>query len=401
MGRLSGGLIVTEVAVSCVLLVLAGLFIKSVMQLSTIDLNYSTNNIYTAQIRLPELGYPDTASRLGFYEELLTELETVPGVETATLSNSLPPYRVGAWAYEVEGETYERDEDYPVVRRGIITPDYFRTFGTPILQGRGFSASDRHDTSPVALVNEAFARAYLPDGEALWQRIREGRDDTTERWLTVVGVVSDLKALPMEAEGVSSEAQNPACVYIPMAQSEMGDFAVMALRTQGSPTALAPGVRGVVASIDPELPVSRELPMEGVLLRMTWIYPLFSTLFMAFGIGALFLAAVGLYGVVSFAVTQRTHEMGVRMALGAESRRLVVLVMKKGIVQIGLGLGIGFLLSLSLGGPMQILLFEVAPRDSAVVGLVVLTLACVGLLASLVPARRVTRVDPARALSSE
>jgi len=400
-GRLRGGLIVAEVAMSCVLLVLAGLFVRSITQLSNVDLNYSTENVYTARVRLPEAGYADAASRLGFFERLLPELRGIPGVESATLSDSLPPFRVGAWTIEVEGEVYLADTDYPIVRRGIIAPDYFRTFEAPILHGRALSAEDRSDTAPVAVVNEALARAYFSEGGALGRRFRVRNADSAASWLTVVGVVPDLKAFPMGADGVSELAQSPACFYVPMAQTEPSHYAVMVLRTQMPPTTIAGDVRNVVASIDSQLPLFRELSMDGVILRMTWFYPVFSTLFTAFGFGALFLAAVGLYGVMSFAVTQRTREMGVRMALGAQRGQLVALVMRKGIVRIGIGLGIGLVLAMLAATPLGILLFEVQGRDPAVFGLVVLTLAVTGIVAILVPARRVTRVDPSAALGSE
>jgi len=358
-------------------------------------------NVYTARVRLPEAGYADAASRLGFFERLLPELRGIPGVESATLSDSLPPFRVGAWTIEVEGEVYLADTDYPIVRRGIIAPDYFRTFEAPILHGRALSAEDRSDTAPVAVVNEALARAYFSEGGALGRRFRVRNADSAASWLTVVGVVPDLKAFPMGADGVSELAQSPACFYVPMAQTEPSHYAVMVLRTQMPPTTIAGDVRNVVASIDSQLPLFRELSMDGVILRMTWFYPVFSTLFTAFGFGALFLAAVGLYGVMSFAVTQRTREMGVRMALGAQRGQLVALVMRKGIVRIGIGLGIGLVLAMLAATPLGILLFEVQGRDPAVFGLVVLTLAVTGIVAILVPARRVTRVDPSAALGSE
>jgi len=400
-GRLTGGLIVAEVAMSCVLLVLAGLFIQSITQLNTVELNYSTGNVYTARVRLVEADYTSAASRLEFYERLLSGLQAIPGVEAATLSDSLPPFRVGAWAIEVEGGTYLSDDDYPLVRRGEVTPDYFRTFGTPILHGRALRAADQSDVVPVAVVNEALARTYFSEGDALGRRFRLWQTATPGPWLTVVGIVADMKAFPMGGDGVPQAAQNPACFYIPMSQSEPGDYMTIALRTQGPPTARAGDVRDVVASIDPRLPLFMELSLEGVIMRMIWFYPVFSSLFTAFGMGALFLAAVGLYGVMSFAVEQRTREMGIRMALGAQRGELVALVIRKGIVRMGIGLGIGLVLSLLASAPLSILLFEVQGRDPVVFGLVVLTLAGAGLFASLVPARRVTRVDPSAALASE
>lgn len=401
-GRLTGSLIVAEVAVSCVLLVLAGLFIQSLTQLAAVDLNYSTAGIYTARVQLPDAGYPDNASRLQFYDELLADLQAIPGVEAAALSDGLPPFRAGSWMIEPEGTTYERDEDYPYVRRGRVTPDYFRTFDAPVLRGRMLTAADRAGTLPVAVVNESLARSYFPEGDAVGRRFRVVDDDQPDApWITIVGIVPDLKAFPLGGDGVPQEAQNPACFYVTFSQGNPSGYAVMALLTRGSPTDWADDVRATVANLDDQLALFMEMSMDGVVLRMVWFYPVFSSLFTAFGFGALFLASVGLYGVMSFAVTQRTREMGVRMALGARSGELVTLVMRKGVIRIAIGLAIGLALAMLAAYPLAILLFEVQGRETAVIVLVALTLAATGVLASFVPARRVTRIDPASALGSE
>jgi len=396
MGRFTGGLVVAEVAVSCGLLIAAGLMIKSVTRLQTVDLPFTTENIFTARINLPILEYPDTASRLRFYDELLPKLEAIPGVLAATLSDGLPASGNGARIFEVAGQTYEVDEDFPVAREGIVTPGYFRTFETRVLQGRAFSISDRHETLPVTVVNETFARTFFEDGDALGRQIRMDRRDTTVQWLTVVGVVPDMKM-----EGIGNNDASPAGFYIPILQSGVGNFVSIALRTQGPPLAKTMDVRSAVRLIDPNLPIFQVMAMDGVIDRITWFYGVFGTMFMAFGFAALFLAAVGLYGVMSFAVTRRTQEMGIRMALGAQGAHLVRLVMKKGVFQIVVGLGIGLMLAVLVASPLQIVLYEVNARDPFVFCLVIATLGLTGLLASLVPAYRVTKVDPVTALTPE
>jgi predicted permease len=396
MGRFSGGLVIAEVAVSCGLLIAAGLMIKSVTRLQTIDLPFTTENIFTARINLPILEYPDTASRLQFYDELLPRLEAIPGAISATLSDGLPASGNGTRIFEVEGQTYEVEEDFPVAREGIVTPGYFRTFETRVLQGRAFSASDRRETLPVAVVNETFARTFFEDGDAMGRRIRMGRRDTTAQWLTVVGVVPDMKM-----EGIGNNNSSPAGFYIPILQSGVGNFVSIAVRMQGAPLAGTQDVRSAVTSIDPNLPIFRVMSMDGVIDRITWFYGVFGTMFVAFGCAALFLAAVGLYGVMSFAVARRTQEMGIRMALGAQGGQLVKLIMRKGVIQMVIGLGIGLLLAVLTANPLQIVLYEVNARDPVVFGLVIITLAFTGMLASLVPARRVTKVDPVTALTPE
>ena len=398
VNRLTGSLVTTEVALSCCLLVAAGLMIKSVSQLRTVDLPFTTENVFTARINLPLLEYPDTASRVAFFDLLLERLDGLPGVEAATLSDGLPAAGNGIRLFQVEGQEYAEEEDLPGAREGIVTPGYFRTFQTEVLQGRAFVASDRAGALPVCVVNETFARNFL-DGDALGRRLRK-RPPNTEfqgmesEWLTVVGVVPD-----MRMEGIGNNEASPAGFYIPIGQSDVGSTVTIALRSRNEPMALTPEVRSAVAAIDPDLPIFQILDMEGVIARQTFFYTIFGKLFMAFGFAALFLAAVGLYGVMSFAVAQRTQEMGVRMAHGAMGRQLIGLVMRKGARQLGIGLGIGLGLAILAAGQVQFILFEVNARDPVVFGLVLATLGAAGFLASFVPARRVTKVDPVTALT--
>ncbi len=392
MGKFTGGLVTAEVAISCVLLILAGLMIKSVRQLSEVDLPFATENVFTARMMLPVQEYPDPASRMEFLERVFAELDAIPGGVVATLSNYLPGPGYGSTDVRIEGQTYVTDEDLPRVHVGWVTPGYFDTFGAGVLQGRAFTAADHGETLPVAVVNESFARVHLA-GDALGRRFRMTHDDA--QWLTVVGVVPDMQ---MDMFGTAGD---PAGFYTPMAQNRAGSYAAMAIRTQGPPMEITQDVRRAIASIDPHLPLFRVLPMTGVMLRMTWFYPVFGRLFTIFGFTALFLGAIGLYGVISFAVTQRTREMGIRLALGAQSGTLVGLVMRKGVIQMVIGLGIGLTLALFAAGPLQLVLYEMNGRDPTVFGLVATTLALTCLLASFIPAYRVTKVDPVTALTSE
>ncbi len=221
-----------------------------------------------------------------------------------------------------------------------------------------------------------------------------GREDTDAEWLTVVGVVPD-----MRMEGFGNREARPAGGYIPIAQSGVGNFVSIAAYIQGPPMAVTTAVRETVMSVDSNLPIFDVFAMTTVVEATTWFYRVFGTLFMAFGAAALFLAAVGLYGVMSFSVARRTQEMGIRMAMGAEGRGLVTLMMKKGMVQLGVGLVIGLGIAALAAGPIQIVLFEVNARDPMVFGSVVAVLGVVGMLATFIPARRVTTVDPVTALT--
>jgi len=394
--RFTSALVVAEIAVSCSLLILSGLMVKSLARLNTLDLPYATAGILTARVSLPDIAYPDTTSRTGFYDQLLPRLAAIPSVAAVTLSDGLPARGNGSRAFEVEGHTYQTDEDYPNAREGIVTPGYFETFEVDVLQGRAFTVADRRGGLPVAIVNASFATTFYPTGEVLGRRIRMGIRDTTAQWLTVIGVVPDLMM-----EGIENTNESPVGFYIPLAQSGVGRNVNMALRTRGSPLAVADDVRRAVAEVDPNLPIYDVATMEQVIEEETWFYRLFGTLFMMLGFVALFLAVVGLYGVMAFAVGRRTREMGIRIALGAQPRQLVGLTMRAGLIQLGIGLAIGIGIAALLASPLQWILYEVNARDPAVFGAVAVVLGVVGLAASFVPARRVTRVDPVLTLAAE
>jgi putative ABC transport system permease protein len=396
MSRFSGGLVVAEVALSCCLLVLAGLMIRSIVQLKMVHMPFATEKVFTARINLPRLQYPDFASRIRFYEALLPKLEDLPGVEAATLSDGLPAAGNGTVVFEVEGQTYGRDSDYPVAREGVVTPGYFRTFQTMTIQGREFTPADRAGNLAVAVVNETFARTFYAKGDAMGSRIRKGRRDPKSQWLTIVGIVPD-----MLMQGIGNNRDSAAGYYIPIAQSDITNFVSIALRTRGEPMAVTPGVRDAVASLNPDLAIFEALSMRDVIRRQTWFYSIFGTLFMGFGIAALLLAMAGLYGVMSFAVAQRTREMGIRVALGARGAHLMGLVLRKGVIELSLGLLLGLGLALLAVTPVQSLLYHVEPRDPMVLVLVVMALAGSGFAASLIPARLVTRIDPMAALTTE
>ena len=397
MGRFSSALIVAEMAVSCALLVASGLMIRSIVQLAVAPMPFATKSVLTAQVRLPALDYPDTVSRNAFYDQLLPRLSAIPGVEAATLSSGLPATENDERAFEVDGRAYPSADEVPRARRGVIEPGFFETFQVGVLRGRVFGREDRQGALPVAVVNESFVRRHFPDGDPIGRRIREGARDTTRQWLTVVGVVPDLH---MQGIG-NNERGNEVGFYVPLAQSDLRYGAGMALRVRGDVMGRVGDVRAAVAALDPSLPVFSVLSMDVVIERETWFFRSFGGMFIVFGLAALFLAAVGLYGVMSFSVTARTHEMGVRLALGAPGHGLIWLVLRKSVGQLAVGLAIGLALAALAAGPLQIVLYQVEARDPVVFGGVAATLALVGLAAAFIPARRVARVHPAEALNAE
>jgi hypothetical protein len=266
-----------------------------------------------------------------------------------------------------------------------------------MLRGRNFTPADASGSLRVAIVNQSFADKFFAKQEVLGQRFAEReRRDSLGAWLTIVGVVPDQRM-----EGIGTERNNPWGYYLPLAQRDPR-FMSIAIRTVSpDPLTLTKTVRDAVRGINPNLPIYRVDSMLGVIHQESWFYFVFGTLFIVFGGAALFMATVGLYGVLSFSVSRRMREMGIRMALGASARDVVRLVLRQGGIQLAFGLGIGLLLALGLTRVIGMLMFEVTPRDPPVFSLVVLTIAAVGLLASLVPARRATRTQPVTALHSE
>jgi predicted permease len=396
LGRFSSVLVVAELAVSCGLLIAAGLMIKSVVQLKNVQLPFTIDNVLTARVDLPRATYPDSAASIRFFEQLLPRLREVPGVEAATLSDGLPAAGNGVITVQIEGKAYPQSSDYPLAREGIVTAGYFETFQSPVLSGREFTPADVATSQPVAIINQSFARMHFPNVDPIGHQMKRIRPSTKEPWLTIVGVVPDLIM-----EGIGNNNASPVGYYIPIAQSDVANGVRIAVRTRGEPGAMTSLLRSAVNSLDPELALYEISTLQRVMDRQTWFYTVFGTFFMLFGICALLLAAAGLYGVMSFAVTQRTREMGVRSALGAQGTQLILLVMRKSVVQLAIGLVLGLGLALAAADALQPVLYHVNPRDTAVFAAVIATLAVASLVASFLPARRVTRIDPMLALASE
>ncbi len=395
-GRFSGALVVAELAVSCGLLIAAGLMIKSVVQLRTVPMPFAIENVLTARVDLPRNDYPDSAASIRFFEQLLPRLRAVPGVEAATLSDGLPAAGNGTIPVQLPGKAYPQQSDYPLAREGIVTPGYFETFQTKISSGREFNTSDTAAGQPVAIVNESFGRIHFPGVDPLGGQFKRIRPGNKEPWMTIVGLVPDLLM-----EGIGNNGASPVGYYIPIAQSDVANGVRLAVRTRGDAVSLTPQLRSAITSLDPHLALYEVSSMRQVIGRQTWFYTTFGTFFMAFGICALLLAAAGLYGVMSFAVTQRTREMGVRSALGAKRLQLIALVMRRSVVQLAIGVGLGLVLAIFAAGALRPVLYRVDPRDTTVFAGVVAMLVVVSLLASLLPARRVAKIDPVKALATE
>ncbi len=397
LGRFSTVLVVGEIAVSCGLLVGAGLLVKSIVNLRNLELGFSTESILTGRVGLFEADYPDEASRFRFFEELEERLAAEPGVTSVAVTSSLPALGSGRWRFGVEGEAYATDRDYPISHGTVTSAGFFETFRVGVIQGRSFELHEtRPGGDPVVLVNQSFARRFFPDGEVLGKRIRLGNSTSTRSWMTIVGIVPDLH-VGGNVGGIGDDLVDPAQFYMPRGMIDLR-FMSVAVQTAVDPLSLAPRLREIVAEIDPNLPVYDLLPMDRAVRKATWAFGLFGSLFTIFGIVALFLAAVGLYGVMAFSVSQRRQEMGVRMALGAEGGHLIRMVMGRGAGQLALGMGLGLALGALLAKPLQVILFGVDAFDPAVYLTIAAALGLAGMLASFVPALAATRADPVTAM---
>ena len=392
IGFMSRALVVGELALSCGLLVASGLMIKSVTNLQRMDPGFRTANLFTARVGFPA-GYTDTVAQEQFHERLRDRLAALPGVQAATIVSWLPSVGNDMGPIALEGQAYASANDLPHVRYNSVYPGFFETFDIRAVRGRLLDASDRSGSEPVAVINQAFADKYFPGLDPLGRRFRQGGLQSTQPWRTIVGVI------PTLFTGDTEEPRAPAYV-LSMAQHHE-PFVTMVARTAGAPMGLTSAVREIVAQLQPDIPIYRVNSMEKAYAQPTWFIRVFGTMFMIFGAIALFLASIGLYAVMSFSVSRRTREVGIRMALGAQGGQVLRLIFRQGLWQIAIGLPLGLALATVMAQGSKIILFDVQPVDPGIYLGVMGVLAAVGLAACLVPARRATRVDPLVALHTD
>ncbi len=396
-------LVISQICLTCALLVLSTLVIRSIVNQQRIDYGYDTTAVLCARVGLFSLeDYPTEKERQVFCDRVLRQLWSTPGIASAALTSRFRMSVGGNGPYEVEGVAYATERDRPQGSFENISEGYFATLGLRILAGRDFTVDDNDHRQPVAIVNESFARRSFGDSSsALGRHIRPFNPASPEPWRTVVGVVPDtvMQAPPLNA------SVNTVGMFLPINATTPPFLSILVRPPGGAPAAIDGLLRKAVAAVDPNLPLYFvESPQQShdEFLAQNRIL---ATMFTLFGGVATFLAAVGLYGVIAFTVSQRTQEFGVRMALGADRRQILALVLGQGGRQLVIGLGLGLLgaviLVLWFTGAYSGLFFGVNRFDPTIYGFVILLLATVAVLSCLVPALRATRVDPMVALRAE
>ena len=396
IGKMSKALVVFEIALSCGLLVAGGLMIKSVVKANSRDTGFAMESVFTSRVGFPT-GSADTVTQRVFWEQLPERVAAIPGVQAMALASGLPGAEQGFGlnGVTIEGRVYNEGSEVGPTRFGSVTPGFLETLEIPLRQGRNVDGTDRQGALEVAVVNERFVREHFPDGEAIGKRVRLGgiAPDNPNPYLTIVGVFGDVTV-------GNPDDPRPPLLLRPFAQAR-SQFAYIAARTGGDPMSLTPAVREAVASLNPDVPIYWPMTLKQAAAQQLWFVRVFGTMFAIFGLVALFLASIGLYAVMSFAVSRRTREMGIRMALGATPGRVIRLVFGAGAWQLGIGMTIGMALAAGISRLLTVILYDVQPLDPMVFGGVAITLGATGALACLIPARRATRVDPSEAMRVE
>ena len=396
--RLRSGLVVAEIALSVILLVGAALLIRSFMGMQTVKPGFDPSNVLTLRVTLSGPQYDSTFKRFAFWDRFLTQVNGRPGIVSAAITNNVPLGGGNNNSFFVpEGQPTQLGSE-PLLEVRWVSPRYLETLRVPLVRGRMFSPQEWADSGAagrVAVINEHMATQFwkTPDA-ALGQRFKfGGAADTLNRWITVVGVAADIKHKQLTQE---PDFQG----YMPYRQGGWNS-AVIVVRTPGDPTRATGTVLAALKEADPYVPTYRVLTMDATIERSYWQQALYSKMFTAFAAIALALAAVGVYGVIAYSVSQRTREIGVRVALGAQRTNVLRLILGHGALLAGAGIGIGLAGALGVTRFLRAMLFGVSPFDPMSFVAVTLVLSAIAFLASYIPARRAARVDPIEALRQE
>ena len=390
-GRLRSALVVLEVTFALMLLGGAGLLARSFMQLAHVDPGFTPENATLLQLSLPQKKYAMPEQQTAFADALLERVKVLPGVQWAGITHSMPLLGGYVLTFSIEGRPPIAPSDQPSASYYAVTPDYFRAMGIRLIRGRTFTPRDDAKAPRVAIINEAFARQFFPNEDPIGKRI--DIDLGPDAWREIVGIVGDIK---QNGPDQATSAQS----YEPFAQKPFNSIDLV-IRTKGAPAALLGALRPAVYAVDKDQPIGVIRPLEEIMADSIARQRFAMTLLSVFSGVALVIAAVGIYGVMAYNVVQRTGEFGIRMALGAQQRDVLRLVLMQGGKLIGLGLVIGLAATLAVSRAMGSMLFNTSAYDPLTLAAITVLLAAVALVACFFPANRATKVNPIEALRAE
>jgi putative ABC transport system permease protein len=405
--RVRSALVVTEVAMTVVLLVGAGLMARSFIRLMAVDPGFNPERVVTVRLNLPDAKYPERVAWTAFHRELLRRVAALPGIDSVGLNSSVPLEGGGS-----EAPVIAEGDPMPTAARPATStlfqttsPDYFRAMGIQLLKGRVFTERDTADTTPVVVVDESLVRKLFPRADPIGKRIAfefigHAAANQHPAWREIVGVVRHVRHYGLAEEPPFVQVYTPL-EQLPVYMQPRGPAMALVVRTALEPDLLAASIRREVMAIDPDIPIYGLQTMERYLAQNTEQPRLTVMLLTGFGALALMLAIIGIYGVLSYTVSSRTHEIGIRLALGATRGDVVRLIVGYGMTLAALGAIIGLAASWGLAQSMRALLYDLSPHDPATYVWIVMVIGVVALLASYLPARRATRVDPLLALRAE
>jgi putative ABC transport system permease protein len=393
---LLNALVVVEIAMSLVLLIGAGLMLKSFYNLYQVESGFNPENVIRMRVSLSGANYAEPEALVAFQQRAIENIRSLPGVEYAAATNMLPldgNFSIGD--FFIEGRPIPRSGEEMMAGRSVVSSDYFRALGITLLSGREFNDRDSASSTPVAIINRGLANQYFPGEDPLGKRIavEEVEDREQPPWITIVGVVADAKRFGLDSDAMAE-------IFLPFLQDPQPNMTLVA-RTSSDPTGLAGAIKDQILLIDKDQPVYAVQTMKQLLSESVSRERFNMTLLAVFAAVALVLAAVGVYGVMSYSVAERRHEIGIRMALGASSSDVLGMILKQSAVLAFAGLGIGIFAAVMLTRLMTGLLYEVSATDGATFAVVSALLAGVALAATYIPARRATRIDPMIALRHE
>jgi putative ABC transport system permease protein len=392
--RLRNGLVIAEVALALVLLSGAGLLMKSFARLQNVNPGFNPRNALTFEISLPKIQHPDNLSIVRFNTEAQRRIAALPGVQTAGFSTILPLAGTNSdSSFAIEGQPSNDRTPSPDEENRQVSPDYFRALEIPLINGRFFTDADKTDAPPVIIVNQAFAKKFWPNQDALGKRIVMGGMSEHPNWITIVGVVGDVRHFGLDIDPKPE-------MYVPFAQDPYF-MTIYVVRSNQDPRSLLPAIRREIQAIDSAVPLANIRTFEDVIADSVAPRRLSVVLLAVFAGVAVLLASVGIYGVMSFLVVQRTQEIGVRMALGAQRSDVLKLILGRSLKLISAGAAIGLVVALMSTSMLQALLYNVSAFDTPTFVLVTILLAAVALAASYLPAMRATKADPMTALHAE